>query len=77
MDVEFDNRLMHLRCFGKADGFALHAFEMGAKVEVFAFDALGAVFADMVALGVQELGIALPSVGSQVPHSEVPHLASG
>ncbi len=51
MDVKFEDGLVHLEVFGKADGFALPWFEMGAKVEVFALDALGAVCAEVVALG--------------------------
>ncbi len=50
MDVKFEDGLVHLEVFGKTDGSALHWFEMRAKVEVFAFDALRAVFADVMAL---------------------------
>ncbi len=58
--------------------FALHPFEVGAKevgakevgakVEIFAFDVLGAVFADMMALRLQGLGVALPVIGVKAAH---------
>lgn len=68
MDVEFEDVLVHFGRLGKAEGFALHALEMSAKVEVFAFDALGAVFAYLMALGGQHFGVALPVVGVETPH---------
>lgn len=68
MDIEFNDRFMHIRLFGKADGFALHTFEMGAKVEVFTFDALRAVFADVMSFGRKRFFVAFPVVGIEVPH---------
>lgn len=68
MDVEFKDVLVHFGRFGKTDGFSLHAFEMSAKVEVFAFDVLGAVFADLMAFGRQHFGVALPVVSVELSH---------
>ncbi len=68
MDVEFEDIFVHFGRFGKADGFALQPFEVSAKVQVFALDALGAVFSDMMAFGWQHFGVALPVVGVEVSH---------
>jgi len=42
---------------------------MGAKVEVFSFDALRAVFADVMTFGFQKFGVTLPVVGVEVMHA--------
>lgn len=68
MDVEFEDVLVHFGRFGKADGFSLHAFEMSAKVEVFSFNVLRAVFSDLMAFGRQHFGVALPVVSVETPH---------
>ena len=59
---------MHLKRLGKADSFALQAFEMSAKVEVFAFDVLSAGFADEVELRVEALGVAFPLIGVELEY---------
>ena len=63
MNVEFYDVDVHLIGFGKSDGFALHSLEMGAKVEVFSFDALGAVFSDVMFGGGQGFFVAFPRIG--------------
>ncbi len=72
MDVDFDDSFVHFERFGKRNGFALQSLEMGldmgAEVEAFAFDALRAVFANVVTFGVKGFAIALPIVGGEVTH---------
>ena len=41
---------------------------MGAKVEVFAFDALRAVFANVVPFWVKSFALTLPVIGGEVSH---------
>ncbi len=68
MNVEFENIVVHLMGLGKADGFALQSFEMSAEVEVFAFDVLRAVLADVVTTWLQHFGIAWPVIGVKASH---------
>ena len=41
---------------------------MGAKVKVLAFDALCALFTDVVTVGIESFAVALPIVSRKVAH---------